>query len=90
MLKIFSTLNNLNYEFDYYCFADQDDIWEIEKTNRAINNLKKFNLMMLLYFRTAYFNENCTARIGESNLFTKTFIQKCNNSKYGRWKYNGI
>ena len=67
------TLNAIIPKFDFYCFSDQDDIWEINKLNKAISFQRKNHpIKSYLYFsRTTYFNENCAFELGKSVLFTK-------------------
>ena len=68
-----SSLNSLINDYDFYCFSDQDDIWEINKIDRAISVLNNnVSPSSKLYFsRTTYFNEDCTLEIGKSNLYLK-------------------
>lgn len=68
-----SALNLIESDFDYFCFSDQDDIWNKDKINRSIQILRKFkNNKPSLYFgRTDYFNKNCSIKIGTSTLFKK-------------------
>ena len=68
-----SSLKAIINEHDFYCFSDQDDIWEINKIDRAINVLNNnVSSSSKLYFsRTTYFNEDCTLELGRSNLYLK-------------------
>ena len=69
---IFS-LRDINLEFDYFCFSDQDDIWLQHKIENALNEIIKFNkkLPVLYCGRTTYFDENCQFELGNSLLFKK-------------------
>ncbi len=68
-----SALNLIDSSFDYYCFSDQDDIWNKDKIQRSILYLKSYkDHKPSLYFgRTNYFNENCTINLGKSTFFRK-------------------
>lgn len=68
-----STLNLIESNFDYFCFSDQDDIWNKDKINRSLQFLKNFkkNKPSLYFGRTDYFNENCTIKFGTSTVFKK-------------------
>ena len=44
-----SMLYDLNDEYDYYAFADQDDIWDPDKLNCAVSSLKKCDNEPSLY-----------------------------------------
>ena len=64
------SLKSILNEFDFFCFSDQDDIWESDKIQHAIEWIKKNSSFSSLYFsRTAYFNEDCTKKIGISKLY---------------------
>jgi len=66
-------LKSIVPEYDFYCFSDQDDIWEINKIYKAINVLKdKKSASPNLYFsRTTYFNEDCSLELGKSHPYAK-------------------
>ena len=66
-------LKEIKDDFAYYGFSDQDDIWEKDKIKISIDALnKKGNEKPILFSsRTAYFNEDCTKKIGESKVFRK-------------------
>ena len=69
---IFS-LRDINLEFDYFCFSDQDDIWEKSKIENALNKIIKYDkkLPILYCGRTTYFDEKCEFELGNSLLFKK-------------------
>lgn len=69
---IFS-LRDVNQEFDYFCFSDQDDIWYKDKIINSIKLLEKYydNIPVLYGSRTEINNENCEYRIGYSRLVNK-------------------
>ena len=69
---IFS-LRDINLEFDYFCFSDQDDIWTQNKIENALNNILKYDkkLPILYCGRTTYFDEKCEFELGNSLLFKK-------------------
>ncbi len=69
---IFS-LRDINLEFDYFCFSDQDDIWEKNKIENALNKIIKYDkkLPILYCGRTTYFDEKCEFELGNSLLFKK-------------------
>ena len=67
------SLKSIALEYDFYCFSDQDDIWEINKIDKAINVLnEKKSINSNLYFsRTTYFNEDCSLELGKSDPYSK-------------------
>jgi len=66
-------LKEIKDDFAYYGFSDQDDIWEKDKIKISIDALNKKGDEKPILFssRTAYFNEDCTKKIGESKVFRK-------------------
>ena len=52
-------------------FSDQDDIWEINKIEKALDKISKLdNSKPVLYCsRTSYYTEDCSKEIGESKYF---------------------
>lgn len=44
--------------YDYYAFADQDDIWLDNKLSSAINKIEKYNLPMLYYSMMTQVDKN--------------------------------
>ena len=56
------------YEYDYYCFSDQDDIWLPNKIENALKKLNMFSSKEpnLYCGRTTFFDENCKKIIGNS------------------------
>lgn len=67
------SLNSIVPEYDFYCFSDQDDIWEINKIDKAISvlNDKKSTSSNLYCSRTTYFNQDCSLELGKSNPYSK-------------------
>ena len=63
---------NSNVNGDYFCFADQDDIWVVNKLERGIAflNASLQNIPLMYCSRTELINE-CGDRIGFSPLFAK-------------------
>ena len=47
--SFYETLVNEAGEYDYYAFADQDDVWDKDKLITAINLLEKKNTEISLY-----------------------------------------
>lgn len=46
-----SILNKIELEYEYYAFSDQDDLWDLDKIDKAISCLKKYdNSNENLYF----------------------------------------
>ena len=66
-------LKELEDEFEFYAFSDQDDIWEVEKLEKALNtfSFKNTNKPMLYCSRTAYYNSDCSVELGSSKIFKK-------------------
>ncbi len=66
-------LKELNENFDFYAFCDQDDIWERNKIEIGLQScqMKNNNKPKLYFSRTAYYNFNCSREIGESKLHKK-------------------
>ena len=66
-------LETLPLEFDYYAFADQDDLWCDEKIERAINllELSKLSGPKLYCSRTEIVCEKGQVHMGYSPLFQK-------------------
>ena len=63
-------LKEIKNDFDFYAFSDQDDVWEINKIEIALNNLEdKNNIPSLYCSRTKYFNSDCSREIGSSKRF---------------------
>mgnify|MGYP001361623119 CR=1 FL=1 len=64
-------LRDVGSNFDYYAFSDQDDIWEINKIEKALNQISKLDTFkpVLYCSRTAYYTEDCSKEIGESKYF---------------------
>ena len=71
-----SGLKEVELEFDFYAFSDQDDIWEDDKIEKALKVIQKCNssLPILYCSRTCYFNNDCSKKIGTSKNFKK---KKC-------------
>lgn len=67
------TLRSINSKFDYYCFSDQDDIWDNQKIITSFNKIKNFKHSdpSLYCGRTIYYDENCKKKLGYSLEFTK-------------------
>ena len=47
-MELFDFAYKSNYKYDYFAFADQDDIWLKDKLNRSISFLK-YKTMPCLY-----------------------------------------
>ncbi len=64
-------LKDVGSKFDYYAFSDQDDIWETNKIEKALNEISKLDSYkpVLYCSRTAYYTEDCMNEIGESKYF---------------------
>lgn len=41
--RLSNYINNSEIDFDFYAFADQDDIWHSDKLSRAVNILERMN-----------------------------------------------
>ena len=67
------SLRSISSKFDYFCFADQDDIWENNKIIHALSKISKFeSIDPILYCgRTIYYDEECKKIIGHSLKFNK-------------------
>ncbi|WP_428218047.1 glycosyltransferase family 2 protein [Enterococcus avium] len=50
----FYYLMNQDIEADYFSFSDQDDVWEPEKIERAVDNLERMNKNVPLLYFAAY------------------------------------
>lgn len=48
--KSFMELLKYNIDADFFAFCDQDDIWEKDKLENAVNNLKTINNLPALYY----------------------------------------
>ena len=75
-------IRDINENFDYYGFCDQDDIWE-NKIEIALKSseMNKNNKPKLYFSRTAYYNLDCSKEIGASKfignpLFSKMLLYK--------------
>ena len=67
------SLRDVPKKFDYYCFSDQDDIWNKNKVSYSINKIKSLQNSLPIIFcgRTTYFNKDCTKKLGNSIEFKK-------------------
>lgn len=67
------SLKDIDPEYNFYAFSDQDDIWYEDKISYAINVIKKtsYDRPALYCSRTAIADENCDSIIGYSPLFSK-------------------
>lgn len=67
------SLKNIDPEYNFYVFSDQDDIWYEDKISHAINMIKKIpsDRPALYCSRTAIADKNCDLVIGYSPLFSK-------------------
>ena len=72
-LNFLNSLKEIEDEFDYYCFSDQDDVWLPKKLRSAIEKIDLFSdKEPNLYFgRTTYYNENCSRSLKKSTFFRK-------------------
>ena len=68
-----SLICNNDVTADYYAYSDQDDIWETDKLERAIESIKKVpsDIPALYCGRTTLFDDSGKI-LGYSKLFTKT------------------
>lgn len=67
-----SLVCNDSISADYYAYSDQDDIWETDKLERAINTLNKVEPSTpALYCSRSSFINNDHQLLGLSKLFTK-------------------
>ena len=72
-LNFLNALKDINKEFDYYCFSDQDDIWLPNKLENALKKIHNHSTKdpILYCGRTTYYDENCKNKLGDSILFKK-------------------
>ena len=72
-LNFIYALRDIEDEYDYYCFSDQDDIWLPNKIENALKKLNMFSSKEpnLYCGRTTFFDENCKKIIGNSLFFKK-------------------
>lgn len=56
--KSFHTLLNLAPEFEYYAFADQDDVWDKDKLLVAVNQIKDISVPAFYCSNLMLVNEN--------------------------------
>ena len=68
-------LKEINNNYQYYCFCDQDDIWLPHKLSNSIREISKFDqtLPCLYGTRTKLVNCNSTKEMGLSPLFKGPF-----------------
>ena len=66
-------IRDIEKDFDFYAFCDQDDIWEKNKIEIALENLDRdeTNKAKLFFSRTAYYNLDCSREIGTSKVPNK-------------------
>ncbi len=66
-------LKEIQNDFDFYAFSDQDDIWENNKIAIALKSLenKNLNVPTLYCNRTKYYNSDCSKEIGSSKKFNR-------------------
>ena len=71
-------IRDINKNFDYYGFCDQDDIWEKNKIEIALKSceMNKNKKPKLYFSRTAYYNLDCSKEIGASRIHRKSPIFK--------------
>ncbi|MCK9236798.1 MAG: glycosyltransferase family 2 protein [Thiopseudomonas sp.] len=68
-----SLVFNADIKADYYCYADQDDIWEANKVENSIKQLARFGQSNpLLYCSRTCLVDEAANKIGYSPLFEKT------------------
>lgn len=67
------SLKNIDDEFWYYAFSDQDDVWHTDKISNAIGVLEEYpdDLPVLYCGRTAITDKSCDVAMGYSPLFSK-------------------
>lgn len=67
-------LSNIPDNYDYFSFCDQDDIWAVNKIEKAIKMVESFpkETPTLYCARTEITDSNCKQTIGYSPLFRKT------------------
>ncbi len=66
-------LNEIEEEFEFFAFSDQDDIWDNDKLEKALSCLsdKDPKKPILYCCRTAYYNADCSVELGSSKIFKK-------------------
>lgn len=66
-------LADIDQPFEYFAFSDQDDIWHLDKLERAMAALKKTppGKAALYCSRTEIFDEKCEHTLGYSPLFSR-------------------
>lgn len=68
---------------DYYFFADQDDVWQSNKIERALSKMNHYSSDEILAYYASYYicNENLevvgTSRRRDSIIFQKTIFEVC-------------
>ena len=69
-----NALASINDHFDYYAFSDQDDIWNREKLEKAINSLEEYphDQLNLYGSRTELIGESEKIKLGKSIEFKKS------------------
>lgn len=72
-LNFLYALNSVQEDFDYYCFSDQDDIWN---RNKIINAVKKIQVLpnedpILYCGRSTYYDKHCKNKLGNSISFQR-------------------
>ena len=72
-LNFLNALKDIDQEFDYYCFSDQDDIWLPNKLDNAIKKLTTYSSKEpnLYCGRTTFYDAECKKIIGKSLFFKK-------------------
>ena len=72
-MNFLNALNEIEKEFDFYSFCDQDDIWFKQKLENGINALTKENKSKPAIYgtKTLHVNHNCKKIIGKSINITK-------------------
>ena len=72
-LNFLYSLTSVKDDYDYYCFSDQDDIWNKNKIKNAIKNMQYLpNEDPILYCgRSTYYDENCKTKLGDSLSFQR-------------------
>lgn len=70
--NFFSIFNKINQDYDYYCFSDQDDVWNQNKIQQSIKALNTFksNEYNLYFSRTMMIDVNGN-KIGASKNFKR-------------------
>ncbi len=61
-------INDIDKDFEYYAFCDQDDIWEKNKIEIALKSceIKNSKKPILFFSRTSYYNLDCSKKLGSS------------------------